>query len=216
MANDAKPQVQAFRTRITKLDANGVPTPGPETVYVTGALTTLTTNPVYVDGDEFEEKNGGGEICVSYKGPDTFKRIDWELTICTPDPYLLEMVSGGKVLDDGDAVGFAYPALGPMTPTPISIEVWTKRVDDGVLDPNLPYAWWVLPWSDSMRLGSKTFGNNAILPTISGRAFENQNWFDGPTNNWPTTSDRVLQYMPCSEDDVPPVTAPNYGTVAAS
>jgi hypothetical protein len=216
MANDAKPQVQAFRTRITKLDDNGVPTPGASKVYVTGALTALTTNPVYVDGDEFEEKNGGGEICVSFKGPDTFKRIDWELTICTPDPYLLEMLSGGDVLTDGAAVGFAYPALGPMDPTPISIELWTKRVDEGVIDSALPYAWWVLPWCDSMRLGSKTFGNNAILPAISGRAFENDNWFDGPTNNWDPNSDRVLQYIPCTAADLPAVTAPAYGTVATS
>lgn len=216
MANDAKPQVQAFRTRITKLDANGVPTPGASKVYVSSALVTLTTNPVYVDGDEFEDKNGEGLICVSYKGPDTFKRVDWEMTVCTPDPYLLEMLSGGSVLTDGAAVGFAYPALGIMAPTPISIEVWTKRVDDGVLDPALPYAWWVLPWVDSMRLGSKTFGNNSIQPTVSGRAFENANWFDGPTNNWDPASDRVLQYIPCSASDVPAVTAPAYGTVAVS
>jgi hypothetical protein len=216
MANDALPQVQAFRTRITKLDTNGVPTPGANNMYVTSALITLTTTPVYVDGDEFEEKNGGGTICVSFKGDDTFKRLDWELTVCTPDPYLLEMLTGGAVLTDGDAVGFAYPNLGPITPTPISIEMWTKRVNEGVLDPAFPYAWWVLPWSTSMRFGNKTFGNNALLPVIQGRAFENDNWYDGPTNDWPVASTAPLQYIPCTAADVPEVTAPNYAAVASS
>lgn len=217
MSNDALPQVQAFRTRITKLDTNGVPTPGANNVYVTSALITLTTTPVYVDGQDFQELNGEGVVCVNFQGPDTFRRIDWEITVCTPDAYLLEMLSTGTTLIDGDAIGFAYPALGQMSTTEaISIEVWTKRIDEGVLDTEFPYAWWVLPKSTSMRIGAKTFGNNAILPVVSGKAFENDNWYDGPTNDWPVASDKVLQYIPCTLADVPAITAPAYGTVAVS
>jgi len=216
MANDALGQIQAFRTRVTKLNANGVPSNGADKSYVSNALVTLSTSPVYVDGEDFQEKNGEGVVCVNFQGPSTFRRIDWTLTICTPDAYLMEMLTGGTVLSDGDAVGYAYPATGVLNPTNISIEVWTKRVNSaGNLDDDLPYAWWVLPRCKDMRSGSKEFGNNSIKPQISGQATENLNWFDGPTNDWPVSSDRVLQYMPCVLANVPDASTA-YVTVAAS
>lgn len=215
MANDALGQLQAFRTRVTKLNANGVPSNGANKSYTSSALVSLQTTPVYVDGEDFQEKNGEGIVCVDFQGPDTFRRIDWTLTLCTPDAYLMELLSGGAVLTDGAATGFAYPSLGRIDPTNVSIEVWTKRVNEGNLDDDFPYAWWVLPRAKSMRLGQKTFGNNVVQPQISGKATENANWFDGPFQNWPVASDRVLQWIPCTADDVPAASLA-YTTVNAS
>ena len=215
MANDALPQVQAFRTRVTRLNANGVPANGANASYVSSSLVTLDTTPVYTDGEDFQEKNGEGVVCVDFQGPATFRRVDWTLTLCTPDPLLLAILTGGATLTSGAAVGFAYPALGTIDPMNVSIELWTKRVNEGNLDDAFPYAWWVLPRAKDMRLGQKSFGNKSVQPTVSGKATENDNWFDGPANNWTVASDRVLQYMPCTAAKVPAAST-SYVSVAAS
>jgi len=34
----------------------------------------VSFTPEYEDGDEITEKNAAGEVCVTYKAPDTLKR----------------------------------------------------------------------------------------------------------------------------------------------
>jgi len=126
-----------------------------------------------------------------------------------------QILTGGATLTSGDAVGFAYPALGTIDPMNVSIELWTKRVNEGNLDSAFPYAWWVLPRAKDMRLGQKSFGNKSVQPTVSGKATENEHWFDGPVNNWTVASDRVMQYMPCTAAKVPAAST-SYESVAAS
>lgn len=213
--NDALGQVQAFRIRVSKLNANGVPSNGANKTYVSNSVVVLNTTPVYTDGVDIQDRNGEGIVCVSFQGPDTFRRIDWDLTICTPDANLLEMLTGGKVLTSGGQTGFAYPVMGTSDPTNISIELWTKRVNDGSLDDTYPYARWVLGRCKNMRMGKKVFGNQSVQPMVSGKAYDNPNWFDGPLNDWRVASDRVLQWMPVLTSDVPAASL-TYGTVAAS
>lgn len=198
MADVCLPQVQADRIRVALLDADGTTAPGASNLYVSDALTTLTATPVYTDADEIEEKNASGTVCVNFKGDDTFKRLDVTLTICTVDPYLHALLTGaqGDVLTDGTAVGFAYPPIGPLTSNGISIELWAKRINNGAVDPDYPYAWWAMPRVKNLRLGDRTFENGAQASPFSGQALENPNWFDGPTNDWPVASDRALQFIP--------------------
>jgi len=160
------PQVQAIAMRVTALDLSGVPLPGTDTMIVSNALSSLAVSPVYTDGDEIEEKGANGGVCVNYRSADTFKRLDLTLTLCTPDPYLEAAISGGDVLEAGGLVGFAAPPLGIVTGAGVSIELWALRIDNG-----------------------------ALLPVFSGQAVENPNWFDGPGNDWPATSDRVHQWI---------------------
>lgn len=197
MANeDDLGQVQACAIRVTDLDPSGVPQPGASNIYTSEALTELTATPVYSDADEIEEKNACGAVCVNYTGDDSLKRLDVALTICTHDPWLNAMLSGGDVLTDGGINGFALPAIGPLRGNGVSIELWAKRVDDGDLHDEFPYAWWVLPKVKNLRYGAKTFNNGASLPQFTGRGYENANWYDGPLNDWPVSSDRALQWFP--------------------
>ncbi len=203
MTTDIKGQVQAFRMRLTKLDTNGVPTPAADMMYVTSSLVSIKTSPVYKDGADLQQENGEGVTCVDYQGPPTFRHVTIEVAICTPDPYLMDFLGSCTVLTDGDAVGAAYPALGQLDTRPIGLEWWTKRVDDGQIADAFPYAWWLAPRIRNLRIGNKDFGNGVVLPTFTGQMFENPNWYDGPLNNWPVASDRVLQWVPCVSADVP-------------
>lgn len=216
MANDCLPQVQACAMRVARLDTDGVPLPGASNLYVTDALVSLDVSPVYTDGDEIEEKNANGDVCVSYVSDDSFKRYDVTLSLCTPDPELVEMLTdGGTVLTSGAATGYAGPSIGTLTGDGMSIELWSKRITDGILDVTYPYARWVYPRVKNLRLGSYQHANGAILPQITGRAYENPNWFDGPANDWPVASDRAMQFLPVGLSDKPTPSC-GYQTLSAS
>jgi hypothetical protein len=213
MADHCLPQLHACPVRVARLDTNGVPLPGAENLYVSGALVRFGTTPVFEDGDEITLKNACGDLCVNYRGDDSFKRLDVTIELCTQDPFLSEMLSGGEVLTDGEARGYAAPALGTVTGNGISLELWTKRVIDEDLDPDFPYAWWVFPKIKNLRIGEKAYENGPLANQFTGRAVENPNWFDGPLNDWPATSDRVYQWIETTDK---PVASCGFASLAAS
>lgn len=209
------PQVHGVRMRIASLDSNGVPTPGADNLYVSDAFTRVGITPVYTDGNEIEERNASSAICVNYRANDSFKRADIEIALCSPDPYLASLLSGGVTLTDGARVGWAPPSVGeiPQT-TSISVEVWSRRIDDGEIDADSPYGWWVYPRVRNLRIGGYSHEDGALLPVFTGQAYENPNWFDGPLNDWPVASTKVFQYMPSAT--LPAVSANGLETIAAS
>lgn len=213
MANDCLPQVQACRIRVTRLDANGVPTPGASNMYTSDALTSIAFAWEVAAGTEITAENGCGIQVLNFAAQDTLRRGNITIQLVTPDPQLSEMLSGGDVLTSGAAVGLSAPPLGELVDNPISIEVWAKRVRDGKIDPTFPYAWWVYPWVQNVRPDDHTQENAPFQPGFIGRAFENDNWFNGPLNNWPVASDRVYQWLPTATI---PAANCGYQTVAAS
>lgn len=231
-ANEPVGQVQAFRTRVSYLDTNGVPRPGASNSYVSSSMVSLSVTPAYKDGTHIEQENGSGTLCVNFDGDDSLLRCDFEMVICKPDPFLQTiLVEGSKTIsatglptttgnpgvgaDVGRPYGWALPALGVISSNRVSIEIWTKRIDNGELMDVYPYAWWVLPSTRRRRLGQTQLANSAVVPVITGKAYENINWFDGPSENWPSSSDRVLQWIPCKVAEVP-TASDQYSAVAAS
>lgn len=209
----ALPQVHGIRMRVAQLDQNGVPTPGTDQLYVTDAFTKVSVAPVYTNGAEIERKNAQGETCTHYKSADTFKRMDITIELCSPDPYLAAMLSGGDVLTNLLRTGFAPPALGPITGDGLSVEVWSRRIDEGEEDADSPYGWWVYPRVKNLRLGNYEHGDSDVLPVFTGQAYENPNWLDGPLNDWPVASTKVFQTMPTAEL---PTAQVGYFDIAAS
>jgi hypothetical protein len=216
-ANSPLGQVQAFRMRLSKLDSNGVPTPAAGKMYVTSSLVLATFTPSYIDGTLIRETNGAGEICVEFEGDDSFLGYDVSIQVCTPDPYIMDFLGSCSIITPSDGpLGWAAPAAGPLSPTPVSIELWSKRVDEGSLaSDGYPYFWTVAPRVRKLRLGPLNYGNQANMPTFTGIARENPNWFDGPLNNWDHASDKALHQIATTETTVP-AASNNTSTIAAS
>lgn len=191
------PQLQAVRLRVATLDfVSGVPLPGANHLYVTDAFVKVGFGWEVKDGTEIEEENAQGGVCAYVKGSKTRKRGNVNLEICTSDPYLTTMLDNGTIIEDGDRIGAAAPALGVAEDFAVSIEVWTKRIVNGALDPSSPYAWWVYPRVQGLVPGDHEHGNSALKPSYTGEAYENPNWYDGPLNDWPAASNRVHQWIP--------------------
>lgn len=200
MADICVPQIQACRMRFARLGDDGNPEAGAENLYVTKSFSRFAVTAVYTDGDEIEDKNACGEVEVNFKSADSFKRADFEITLMVPDPYITALLTGGNVLVDGDAVGASYPAIGAIDEfNRWSIELWSKRVRNGALDPDFPYARWVAPMAQNIRVGDKAFESGTQLTVISGQMVENPTWSDGPVNDWPVNADRVLQWLPVTD-----------------
>lgn len=213
MANDCAGQLQVCATRVVRLEDDGSPDVGANNMYVSDALATMTVTPVYTEGAEIVEPNACGSNLIDFTAPPELRRADFELTLVIEDPQLVEMLSGGTVLTSGAAVGWAMPPVGELDVQPVSIEVWVKRIIDGVQHATLPWARWLFPWADNLRVGAKTFANGVVRPVISGQLHENDQWLDGPLNDWLVASDRVFQWLPVSSI---PTTACGYATVTSS
>lgn len=215
MANDCLPQVGACRLRVTRLDANGVPTQGANNVYVSSALLSVAGAWDIADGAQILQTDGCGNEILNYTSPSTLRKMNLTINLVTPDPQLSELLSAGDVLTSGGAVGYSAPSLAPLAESPVSIEVWAKRIRAGKLDTTFPYAWWVFPWVSNLRPDDFTLENAPLLPTFVGEAYENTGWYNGPTNDWPlpNASNRVFQWIPTATI---PTAACGYGTVASS
>ncbi len=196
--DDCFPQVHLCAMRIANLDPSGVPQPGAGQLLTIDSMVEIALTPSVTDGDEIKEKTGCGVVGVNYKGPDSLDRFDLKITVLDRNPYVGVALGRGSLLNDAGVHGYSVPALGPTSDDAVSIEFWSKRIDDGALAAPNPYAWWVIPKVTNLREDVITKNSGADKPVYIGRAFENVNWYDGPLNDWPVASDRAIQWFPTS------------------
>lgn len=197
MAEKCLPHVHACAMAVTLLSSDGSPVVGASNRYVTDALTRLGFAWEVEEGDQIREKNACGAVKVDYRAPADLVRGNLTIELVTPDPYLESLLSDGTVLTPtGDRVGFAAPPLGPQSEMTVGIEVWAKRILDGKLDPDFPYAWWLYPWVTKLRPGDHEHAQANLARSFVGEAYENAQWLDGPLNDWPVASDAVYQWIP--------------------
>lgn len=96
---DSAGSVYAIGTRFTRLDDTGAPLVGAGNAYVSKALVTVGIGLEYEDGEEVIQRNGAGQICVSYRAPDALKRgTISDLNFCSPDPWVKSFLIGGTVI----------------------------------------------------------------------------------------------------------------------
>lgn len=199
MAQDNSASIQGALIRVTALDATGAPASGAQSSYVMQAFIHVSFTPEYDTGAEIVQKNAAGEICVTYKSPDTLKRATLEVSICEPDPELSALMCGGTLLvDTGDpaqSVGWA-PALPGTDPTPngVALDVWSYAVQNGRRAASNPYFRWLFPLCQLQPSGARVIEDGLMANVYSGTSVGNSEYATGPDGTWAWVSDRPYQY----------------------
>lgn len=197
--------VQCCAIRISVLEQDGVPLPGAANLYVTDALAKFEAVPVYTKGVDMEVLNACGIPAVLYKARDVFKRFDLTLSLLNLDPELEAILIGNLApgplpngiltfTSGGFTVGAsALKVAGYGAPYGVAIELWSKHVVSGDLDPNYPYVQWIVPRS-YWQPGNTTLDNNAMPRDYTGFTTQNPNYYNGPMNDWVFDSSRSMAY----------------------
>jgi hypothetical protein len=203
---DYAASVQGVAIRVTRLNAAGIMLNGPGDSYTTSAFLRASFTPEYEEGDEIVEKSADGTICVSYKAPDTLKRITMEIAICEPDPELTALMSGGLLLRKNfgtfaspvnQSIGWAAPNVGDdPAGNGVAIEVWSFAVKDGKRASTLPYFYWVFPYCKLRQSGDRVIENGLLANTFEGYGLGNVFFGSGLDERWeyPIATERPYAY----------------------
>ena len=195
MAAICKGSAQVCAIRVARLLPNCAHAPGTNNAAASSAIIRINSSPEYSAGEDFEMKNGCGQVCISSKIIDQIKRVNLSLELCTRDPALVELLSGASIITDGsDVIGYSRRGIGAAAPAPVSIEIWTKAVSvnntcsaPGV-DGYAAARWWRVIWPKAtFTLGDVSFANEIATLTLSGFGESNPNFYDGPLNDVPHT-----------------------------
>lgn len=198
--------IQGVSIRVTRLDAAGNLLNGPGDSYTTSAFMRISFTPEYEEGDEITEKGANGVVCVTYKAPDTLKRITMELAICEPDPELSALLSGGLLLrknlgtsasPDTKSIGWAAPGVGDdPAGNGVAIEAWSHAVKDGKKAAVLPYFHWIFPFVKMRQSGDRVIENGLLANTFEGYGLGNASFKSGLDGRWefPVAAERPYAY----------------------
>ena len=186
------PIVRGKRLRVTRTDECGTP-PEPSAecaLVVTKGFITVGLTSETADGDDIEQKNADGDLCISDKSRDQFKRWNLEAEFCEVDPALLSLVSNA-VLEtdwDDDVVGIRTYQGAPEGS--FALEVWAGVPGEDCLPGEAAqYGYLLLPFVIPGVLGDITIENDAATFTISGHTRGAGGWGVGPYDVVPINSD---------------------------
>lgn len=199
---DYAASIQGVSIRVTRLDAAGNLLNGAGDSYTTSAFMRVSFTPEYEEGEEITEKNANGVVCVSYKAPDTLKRITMELAICEPDSELSALLSGGLLLRKtvggvSQSVGWALPGVGDdPAGNGVAVEVWSHAVKNGKRASSLPYFHWVFPYVKVRQSGDRVIENGMLASTFEGYGLGNPSFGAGLDGRWefPVAAERPYAY----------------------
>ena len=198
--------IQGVSIRVTRLDAAGNLMNGPGDSYTTSAFMRVSFTPEYEEGDEITEKGANGVVCVTYKAPDTLKRITMELAICEPDPELSALISGGLLLrkdlgtsgqSETKSIGWAAPGVGDdPSGNGVAIEAWSHAIKDGKKAGVLPYFHWIFPYAKLRQSGDRVIENGLLANTFEGYGLGNASFKSGIDGRWefPIAAERPYAY----------------------
>lgn len=198
--------IQGVSIRVTRLDAAGNLLTGDMDSYTTSAFMRVSFTPEYEEGDEITEKGANGVVCVTYKAPDTLKRITMELAICEPDPELSQLLSGGLLLrknlgsaqdPNNKSIGWAAPGVGDdPAGNGVALECWSHAVKDGKKAGVLPYFHWIFPYVKMRQSGDRVIENGLMANTFEGYGLGNANFQSGLDGRWefPVAAERPYAY----------------------
>ena len=203
MPTDYAASVQGVSIRVTRLDEGGNLLTGDMDSYTSSSFIRTSFTLEYEDGDEITEKAADGTVCVSFKAPDTLKRVTMEIAICDPDPELSALLSGGLLLSDTDnqgnevSLGWASAQVGEdPSGFGVAVEVWSRAIQQGKPAANNPYFHWIFPYVKTRLSGDRVIENGLLATTFEGFGLGNINFRSGPDGmwRWPAAADRPYLY----------------------
>jgi len=194
MAQDYAASISGQVIRITKLNSDGTLAVGASGSYVTKSFISVSLTPEYEAGAEFIQKAADGSVCVTFKQPDTLKRVTLSVAICNPDADFTAMVTGGSLLGNSD--GWAAPSVGvDGNPNGVALEVWSKAIVNGKPAATNPYWHWIFPYTKLHINGARMIGNDILATAFDGWGIGNSGFGGGPaTPAWPYMADRAYAY----------------------
>lgn len=160
--------------RVTKLLTNGdIDTDFP--VLNTRGFITASFSPQFEDGDEITEKAADGSVCITWKNDDSLLRLDFSLSLCSPDPEVAAVLAGGCIIrnDDGEIIGYTSVPVGSTVGNPVAIEIWSIANIGGKPASDNPYWHWVFPYVKVRYEGDREFTNGALSNEFTGQALGN-------------------------------------------
>ena len=203
---DYAASIQGTSIRVTRLDAAGNLLTAAGDSYTTHAFMRMSFTPEYEEGDEITEKAANGAVCVTYKSPDTLKRITMEVAICEPDVELTQLMSGGLLLrknlgtfgsPNNQSIGWGSPAVGDdPSGHGVAIECWSHAIKEGKKAATLPYFHWVFPYCKLRQSGDRVIENGMLATTFEGYGLGNNLFTIGPDGRWeyPVAAERPYSY----------------------
>lgn len=203
---DYAASIQGVSIRVTRLDAAGNLLTGDMDSYTTSAFMRVSFTPEYEEGDEITEKGANGVVCVTYKAPDTLKRITMELAICEPDPELSQLLSGGLLLrknlgsaqdPNNKSIGWAAPGVGDdPAGNGVALECWSHAIKNGKKAGVLPYFHWIFPYVKMRQSGDRVIENGLMANTFEGYGLGNASFQAGLDGRWefPVAAERPYAY----------------------
>lgn len=196
MAYENAASIAGVGLRVTLLNADGSKQVGPSASYVTSQFIDLGITPEYEAGGEFVQKGADGSAAISFKAPDTLKRVNVTLSLVDPNPELTQMLSGGVLLSTaGVSLGYNAPQIGQVaTPNGVAIEVWAKAIVNGRLAAVNPYWQWILPYVQVTATGERKVADGILATTFTGWGLGNSLFQSPATPQWPFATDRPYGY----------------------
>lgn len=178
--------VNGRRMRLTKLDRCGRLSTDPCSSVVSDGFVTATISGEIDEGEEIEQKNAAGEVCVSRPPCPTKKWNTAEIEFCKVDPALFQLINPKwKLLHNaaGDVVGIAMGKEFTCD-AGFALEIWTDVEGDDICDnPDAEGAWgyFLLPWmSNGYLSGDVAVANATINFTFNAKTKTKSKWGAGP------------------------------------
>lgn len=174
------------RVRATLLDGCGTFVDSTTSFVSTKGIIEVQIAKDYEARQEFFQKNGDGQFCVTETSPPLLKWITVTLKFCKVDPELVNILSAEPiVLDDATtakSVGFRVRE-GSAAASSFAFEGWTRLAGQNVCSGGTTqYGYFLLPWVIEGTISDMTFGNDAVSFDLVGRTRSASPWSTGPYN----------------------------------
>lgn len=184
MALTCASTVDLCGVRATRLASDGTVDPDVDNSYVVQDVIQLQVTPNTREGEDREMIGGCGGCPIATKtDDDQFRRFDLELQAGRLEPGMLEILTGGTVINGTDGplgVQLGEKTACGTTRSRVGFEAWSKRwtVDD---EQDAVYPWWhwVFP-SVLFVLGQNTLSADFGPIVLAGKSRVNSSWADGP------------------------------------